>query len=201
VSRRVPEIGPLLSWSRCIPLMERRKKERRAGLFFVEGYISVQPSVLSAAIKLSERGYGVDLFYVRPQVPVPAPRVPHSIRLVEYVPYRPNFTKSIRNWSRRLKALSSDNAQTTVSRKSTESFVRIWARSLVRNSEAIQNISEIVGFGIFCRRQIKHIDLAIAFDMTGLAAMAIAVPGRVPFIYWRWKLRFFLRGEIRWPLS
>jgi hypothetical protein len=179
-----------------LPFMKQVEERRRAAIFFVEGYLSIQPSVLSTAIKLVEYGYDVDLFYVRPVLPVPTPTLPPGVRLVEYSPYRPDFVKLIRKSFSRSRAPKRDTAQATASCKPGKTPVRDWVRSLVRNSESfVKNFNEVVGFGLFCRRQARPIDFAIAFDMTGLAAMTIAVPRKVPFIYW--SLEITLLSEVR----
>jgi hypothetical protein len=171
------------------------RKPKRAALFFVEGYLGVQPSVVSAAIHLARHGYDVDLYFVRPDLAYPTPSLPAGIRLVEYSPYILDLTKCIRTIFPRSRAIDGNKAA-IVTRKTTESFVRIGVRALVRKSEALINeFSKIVGFGLFCRRRVGEIDLVIAFDMPGLAVMALAAPWHVPFVYW--SLEITLLSEAR----
>jgi hypothetical protein len=138
-------------------------QRKRAAIFFVEGYISIQPSVVGAATELAERGYDIDLFYIRPAFSVPALNLPAAIRMREYSWRKLNFTKV------------------------TQRILRVsWRVSeLVRKSEPLINdFIKFVGFVWFCRQRARAVDVAIAFDMTGLAAMTIALPRKVPFIYW-----------------
>src|SRR5215472_16360436 len=130
------------------------RKPKRAALFFVEGYLGVQPSVVSAAIHLARHGYEVDLYFVRPDLAYPTPSLPAGIRLVEYSPYILDLTKCIRTIFPRSRAIDGNKAA-IVTRKTTESFVRIRVRALIRKSEALINeFSKIVGFGLFCRRRV-----------------------------------------------
>lgn len=147
------------------PLNAQRK---RAAVFFVEGYLSVQPSVIGAATELAKRGYDIDLFYMRPTFTVPEFNLPAAIRLREYSRRKLNFTKLTQRISR-------------VSWRVSE-FVR-------KSEPLINHFIKFAGFVWFCRRRTREVDVAIAFDMTGLVVMTIAVPRKVPFIYWSLEIK------------
>src|SRR6516225_12437944 len=97
------------------------RKPKRAALFFVEGYLGVQPSVVSAAMHLARHGYDVDLYFVRPDLSYPTPSLSAGIRLVEYSPYILDLTKCIRTIFPRSRLIDSNKAQ-IVTRQKTESF-------------------------------------------------------------------------------
>ncbi len=73
-----------------------KAQRKRAAIFFVEGYLSVQPSVVGAATELAERGYDIDLFYIRPAFSVPALNLPAAIHMREYSRRKLNFAKVTR---------------------------------------------------------------------------------------------------------
>jgi hypothetical protein len=175
---------------------------RRAAFFFVEGHLSVQPSVLSAAIKMAQHGYSVDLFYVQSDHWFPIPDLPPTIHLVKYVPKNPklgNLIRRLRSKFRRFNHASNGGSDSDSISARSEKFLSS-IQSLARHSLAKIKLLKyyyyhIVRFGLFCRKRARKVDVAIAFDMTGLAAMSIAVAMEVPFIYW--SLEITVRSEIR----
>jgi len=149
----------------------------RASLFFFDGYISISPSVLGAALELQARGYDVDLFYNSPPIEVLPPQLADGIVLHEHVPWTRAILGAIMNRLRRkkLRELSAIKADDTVRRKNAR--LRALAKAFVA-------FIEIPQFALYCRRHVKPTDIAIAFDMNSLAAMDFAIPKAVPFAYW-----------------
>ena len=183
---------PVGNTSAHIASTAARMRQPRATLFFYEGFISVSPSVVGAALELRARGYQVDLFYTRPSIELLPPHLPQDIRLREHVPWTRRITGPIIERLRRnaLERLSRTNVDHVVRKRSSR--LRAWARAII-------SIIEIPQFILFCRARLEPTDLAVAFDMTGLAAMRYTVPATTPFVYW--SLEIMLLDEAPDPVS
>lgn len=164
----------------------------RASLFFFDGHISIAASVISTATELVRRGYKVDIYYNCPSSDLPPPAMPQGVTLHEHKPLTRWLLRPIMDLlrQRKLKDLSKIKADDTVRKKS----VRI--RAMVK---ALIGLIEVPQFALYCRRQAKPTELAIAFDMTSLLAMDYALPRNIPFVYW--SLEIWLLSDLIDPFS
>ena len=164
--------------------MKGAAKKRRASIFFFEGYLGIQPSVVNFVIELDARGYEIDLFVRKPSMPVPPVTLPNHTRLFEC----PRTTRRLIDGARRIlgrrrtaPAVAAAPVEQAAAQQSDAPRQRHWLGEL-------DWLAEILHFALFCRWHYRKSDLAVAFDANGLAAMTIAVPRRVPFVYWSLEL-------------
>ena len=195
---------------------------RRATLLFFEGWLGAAPSVVNAAIELCNRGYTVDLFSLNSDMNIPQPPLPPKVNLKEYSPFsRTTFRLARALFQRVKRAISKSNAMcrrlfnrapfhllNRVSHNSGTARDESTGHHSIRILEGISRLVKILEFGLFCRKHVVESDIVIAFDMTGLAVMAISRPKANSFIYWsleilllsetkEWVSRFLKRLEVR----
>jgi hypothetical protein len=163
---------------------------KRVALFFYEIHIGAAPSVISAASELLRRGHDVHLFHMKPPFRMPPPDLPDGIHRVEISPWsrRLTFALKRRLWPRQPEKTPAAAAPTGPPPAGNP--LVYWLREFIM-------LAHIFEFAMLCRLRSRRFDLAIPFDMTGLAVMNWALPRRTPFIYW--SLEILLLAEAQRP--
>jgi hypothetical protein len=186
--------------------MTSKNDKMRATLFFFEAYLGAAPTVVSAVNELCDRGYEVDIFYVKSILKTPQPKLPALVNERCCALWSPRLfqlmIRAARKWNALRRHWQRNDAFVLLRRTfmmhrvevQIESFTglrkrgRLWLEGMMR-------LTENTEFALFCRRYYKTSDVVIAFDMTGLWAMSLVVPAGTRFIYW--SLEILLPSEAR----
>lgn len=159
----------------------------RAAIYFYEGFLSVQPSVVGAALALHRRGYDVTIYTAKPTMDVPPPNLPSEIKIREFTPVTRLITKPVIRLLRSLVQRGSENKPGDLVPYDVSRRARLAAKAL---TDAL----EIPQFGLYCAFA-RQADIAIAFDTTGLMAMDFGVRSPKTFVYWALEIRLLSEAD------
>jgi len=163
---------------------------KRVALFFYEVHIGAAPSVISAASELLRRGHKVYLFHMKPPVRMLPADLPDGVIRVEISLWSRKLTWALKRWFKRHQPVTAPAAAASAVPPLARNPLLRWIREFIV-------LAEIFEFATLCRLRSRGFDLAIPFDMTGLAVMNWAMPRRIPFIYW--SLEILLLAEAHRP--
>jgi hypothetical protein len=170
--------------------MKSANAAKRVALFFYEVHIGAAPSVISAASELLRRGYEVHLFHMKPPVRMLPADLPDGVRRVEITLWSRKLTWALKRRFLRHQPASDSAAAAPAMPPLARNPVFYWIREFIV-------LAQIFEFAMLCRLRSRGFDLAIPFDMTGLAVMNWAMPRRIPFIFW--SLEILLLAEAQRP--
>ena len=165
-------VEPVNSFPECRPLCNQLPDEGKAALIcFYEGYLDTAPSIISAILRLAERGYRIDVVVRQTSLQAAAPPpMPATVRLFSF-------------------------------RAQNERFERLQELPglLGRLARSALFAADVIHFVMMTRRTARghHYHIAFGVDMFGLIAAHHATRTAVVDRLVYWSLEIYFRHELR----